>query len=323
MWIRFSRHIFASVLLLFLSLNVSAADKKIAYLLPDLRIPFWEIMWRGSQYHAQDLGFEIEVYSAQNSAKLELQNTVAAIRSGVDGIVLSPTNSSAAVTILGLAEQANIPVVISDIGTQGGQFVSYIESNNFDGAYKLGQVLAQTMMDNPRYQGTVGIIAIPQKRKNGQLRTEGFLRALSEADIKASDIRQQVDFSYEETYRFAKELIAKDDSIKALWLQGSDRYQAALDAIRDSGKQGEVLLVCFDAEPEFVDMIRKQELVAAGMQQPFLMGSQAVETLNQYWQGGTVKKIQQLEVLAVSAQNLDQLLPIIQRNVLGITSSSE
>ncbi|CUB04244.1 substrate-binding domain-containing protein [Marinomonas fungiae] len=317
MLIRFSVFI-ACILIGLFSLNASAADKKIAYLVSDLRIPFWNTMWRGAEFHALQLGYEIKAYSAQNSAKLELQNTVAALRSGVDGIILSPTNSSAAVTILGLAAQANIPVVISDIGTQGGEFVSYIESNNYDGAYQLGQALAQTMLSNSDYQGSVGIIAIPQQRKNGQLRTEGFLKALSEADIKTSDIRQQVDFSYTETYQFAQQLIVENPNMKALWLQGSDRYQAALDGVRDSGKEGEILLVCFDAEPEFVDMIRAKTLVAAAMQQPFLMGDKAVDTLRQYWQGISVPKIQQLDVLTVSAHNVEQLLPTIKHNVLGL-----
>ncbi|SBS30647.1 D-ribose-binding periplasmic protein precursor [Marinomonas aquimarina] len=323
MWYQVGKSVFASLLIALLSVNISAADKKIAYLVSDLRIPFWDIMWRGVQFEAQQLGYDIQVYSAQNSAKTELQNIVAASRSGVDGIVLSPTNSSAAVTVLDFAAQASIPVVIADIGTQGGEYLSYIESNNFDGAYQLGQVLAKAMTATPSHQGSVGIIAIPQQRKNGQLRTDGFLKALAEADIKASDIRQQVDFSYQETYRFTEQLIVENEDMKALWLQGSDRYQAALDAIRDMGKAGQILLICFDAEPEFSDMIRQQTLVAAGMQQPFLMGSRAVDTLHQYWQGEPVDKTQQLDVLAVSKQNLEQLLPTIQRNVLGILSSEE
>ena len=213
--------------------------------------------------------------------------------------------------------------MIADIGTQGGEFVSYIESNNFEGAYQLGQLLVQEMEGNSQYRGSVGIIAIPQNRKNGQLRTEGFLKALAEAGIKASDIRQQVDFSYEETYQFAQQLIDENSDMTALWLQGADRYQAVLDAINDSGKSGEILLVCFDAEPEFIEMIRDHSLVASGMQQPFLMGSKAVDTLQAYWQGLAVPKTQQLGVLTVSSQNLEMLLPTIQRNVLGIPLSSE
>ncbi len=46
-------------------------------------------------------------------------------------------------------------------------------------------------------EGTVGIIAIPQKRTNGKDRTLGFIQALDEESIKVSGIYQQVDFSYE------------------------------------------------------------------------------------------------------------------------------
>lgn len=73
-------------------------------------------------------------------------------------------------------------------------------------------------------------------------------------------------------------------------LQGSDRYQAALDAIKDSDKQGEILLLCFDAEPEFIDMLKAGSLVASGMQQPFMIGEIATETLHNHLVGKPVEK---------------------------------
>lgn len=296
-----------------------AEGKRFAYVVSDLRIPFWDIMWRGVQDQARAQGDQVFVLSADNSAKQELENMVQAIREKVDGIVLSPTNSSSAVTLLKLAEKADIPVVISDIGTQGGQFVSYIESDNVAGAYQLGQILANEFQQQ-QASGSVGIIAIPQTRQNGKLRTQGFLLALSEAGIPSAYIYQQSDFSYQETFDYSQALIRDYPDLKAIWLQGSDRYQAALDAIRQSGKEGEIMLICFDAEPEFVDMIAEGTLVGAGMQQPFLMGARAVSSLEQHLSGGNVPRVQQLEVLAVSGSNIDQLLPEIKRNVLGDTS---
>jgi ABC-type sugar transport system substrate-binding protein len=38
----------------------------------------------------------------------------------VDGILISPTDSSTAPSVLSLAEKANIPVVIADIGPASG-----------------------------------------------------------------------------------------------------------------------------------------------------------------------------------------------------------
>lgn len=299
--------------------DTTTSKPSLVYLVSDLRIPFWDIMWRGIKSRAEQLGYEVKVHSADNDAKLELQHTGQAIRDKVSGIIVSPTNSSAAVTILKLAKSAGIPVVISDIGTDGGDYVSYISSDNEGGAYALGKVLAAQMQKVGWNDGRVGVISIPQMRANGKARTAGFMRALDEAGIKGAGLRQQVTFSYQETYDFAKELIAANPDLRALWLQGSDRYQGALDAIRDSGKTGEILLITFDAEPEFLDMIPQGILVGAGMQQPYLMGERAVDAMDQHLNHQQVVKNQKLPVLAISTDNIAQELLTIRRNVLGLS----
>ena len=275
-------------------------------------------MWRGIEARSIKLGYEVISYSAENNAKKEIQSTINAIKDNVAGIIVSPTNSSACVTILKLAKSAGIPVVISDIGTDGGEYVSYISSDNEDGAYKIGKILAEKMHKLNWQDGRVGIIAIPQKRANGRARTAGFMQAMEEARIKGAGIRQQVTFSYQETYDHSKELIEKNADLRALFLQGSDRYQGALDAIADAGKKDDILLITFDAEPVFLDLIPKGVLVGAGMQQPFLMGEKAVDAMHNHLLEEPTDKNQQLPVLAISSENITQMLPTIRRNVLGI-----
>ncbi|MES9956254.1 MAG: substrate-binding domain-containing protein [Sedimenticola sp.] len=293
-------------------------DKKLAYIVSDIRIPFWDIMDRGVKSAARELGYSVQTYSAENSLKSELENVSKAINDKVDGIVVSPTNSSACVTILKLAKSAGIPVAISDIGTDGGEYVTYISSDNLDGAYKIGQVLVKKMRQVGWDDGRVGIVAIPQKRANGQARTAGFMRAMREAGIKGAGIEQQVDFSYKETYDLSTKIIKSAPDLRAIWLQGSDRYQGALDAIADAGKKDDILLISFDAEPEFLDMIPNGVLVGAAMQQPYLMGREAVISLDNHLHGKPVEMHKQLEILAISNENIEEMLPTIKRNVLGI-----
>lgn len=138
------RHLILMIVLLFPSW-VSASNPTLIYLVSDIRIPFWQIMWSGIEYKSLQLGYQPLVLSAENDAKTELANAIEAINLKPAGIIVSPTNSSAAVTILKMAEQANIPVVISDIGTESGQYVSYIESDNYSGAYQLGKILARSL----------------------------------------------------------------------------------------------------------------------------------------------------------------------------------
>lgn len=296
----------------------NSSQKHLAYIVSDIEIPFWKIMSRGIESKANTLGYEVSIFSANNLKKNELQNIVTAINKKVDGIIISPISSSTATTLLKLASNANIPVVISDIGADSGKYISYISSNNSEGAYNIGKILTRKMKELRWENGTVGIIAIPQKRDNGKARTAGFMKALAEAGIKSAGLLQQVDFSYQETYDYSKKLVQADPKLRAIWLQGSDKYQGALDAITDSHKKGEILLVCFDAEPEFIELIPNATLVGAAMQQPFLMGEEALKMMYYHLNKKRVEKNIQLPILAISADNIKANLPIIKRNVLGL-----
>ena len=212
------------ILLLSSLFSQNIPTKKLVYIVSDISIPFWEIMSKGIKEEASKVGYSIEVYSSNNSNKTEIENLVKAINNKVDGIVLSPINSSSVVFLLKLAKDANIPVVISDIGTDGGEYLSYISSDNEEGSYRLGKILTSKMKELEIENGTVGIISIPQERANGKARTKGFLKALDESNIKSTGIEQQVNFSYKETFDFSKKLIMNNPDMKALWLQGSDKY---------------------------------------------------------------------------------------------------
>ena len=317
---------FLLILIFLLNFSTSFADtlnkKKLAYIVSDTSIPFWDIMSRGIKNSAKNLSYEVEIFNSQNDLKTELEHTIKAINEKVSGIIISPNNSSSCATILKLAKKANIPVVIADIGTESGEYISYISSDNKNGAYDIGKILSTKIstlnIQNPK----VGIIAIPQKRLNGQERTAGFMKAMDEASIKATNIKQQITFSKEETYNFTKELINENPDLNAIWLQGSDKYKSALDAIYESGKKDKILLLTFDAEPEFLELIPNDTLVGSAMQQPFLIGEKAVENMDKYLNNRPIEKNYKLPVLAISKQNIDVNLTIIKRNVFGIDSKN-
>jgi len=294
------------------------SNKKIAYIVSDTTIPYWDIMSRGIKNSAENLGYEVEIYNSFNDPKTELENTIKAINESVSAIIVSPNNSSSCSTILKLSKKANIPVIISDIGADSGEYLSYISSDNKKGAYDIGKVLAEKIsnlkIENPK----VAIISIPQKRLNGQERTSGFIKAMNESAIKNTNLKQQVTFSKEETYNFTKELLNENSDLTAIWLQGSDKYQGALDAIYESGKKDKVLLLTFDAEPEFLELITNNTLVASAMQQPFLMGEKAVIFLDKYFNNEEIQKDYKLPVLAISKENIKDNLTLIKRNVFGI-----
>ena len=312
------------LLLFFISNLYSNQQKKLAYIVSDINIPFWQIISKGIKDKSNELGYEIHIYSSNNLKKNELENLASAISLKIDGLIISPINSSTASTLLEIAKMNKIPTIVADIGSDSQNYLSFISSDNKKGAYELGKILSKYMKSlSWNKEGTVGIIAIPQKRLNGKDRTIGFIQALEEDNIKVSGMYQQVDFSYEETYNYSKKLIDENENLRAIWLQGSDKYKGALDAIKKANKQNEIALICFDAEPEFLEMIQNGDLVASAMQQPYIIGQEAVVTLNNYFNNKEVKKEQKMEILSISKENIDDKLKIIKLNVLGIKSDEK
>lgn len=312
------------LLLFFISNLYSNQQKKLAYIVSDINIPFWQIISKGIKDKSNELGYEIHIYSSNNLKKNELENLASAISLKIDGLIISPINSSTASTLLEIAKMNKIPTIVADIGSDSQDYLSFISSDNKKGAYELGKILSKYMKSlSWNKEGTVGIIAIPQKRLNGKDRTIGFIQALEEDNIKVSGMYQQVDFSYEETYNYSKKLIDENKNLRAIWLQGSDKYKGALDAIKKANKQNEIALICFDAEPEFLEMIQNGDLVASAMQQPYIIGQEAVVTLNNYFNNKEVKKEQKMEILSISKENIDDQLKIIKLNVLGIKSDEK
>ncbi|MGJ0313234.1 substrate-binding domain-containing protein [Aliarcobacter cryaerophilus] len=312
------------LLLFFISNLYSNQQKKLAYIVSDINIPFWQIISKGIKDKSNELGYEIHIYSSNNLKKNELENLASAISLKIDGLIISPINSSTASTLLEIAKMNKIPTIVADIGSDSQDYLSFISSDNKKGAYELGKILSKYMKSlSWNKEGTVGIIAIPQKRLNGKDRTIGFIQALEEDNIKVSGMYQQVDFSYEETYNYSKKLIDENKNLRAIWLQGSDKYKGALDAIKKVNKQNEIALICFDAEPEFLEMIQNGDLVASAMQQPYIIGQEAVVTLNNYFNNKEVKKEQKMEILSISKENIDDKLKIIKLNVLGIKSDEK
>lgn len=296
-----------------------AAGKEIVYITPGLDLPFWRAVSKGVESAAKDKGFAFQALDSHNSAQTQLQNAQDAIARNVAGIVISPTDSSTAPSVLSIAKRANIPVVIADIGTNSGDYVAYVASNNYEGAHGVGLGLAAALKKKGWQGGTVGIVGISQARKNGQARTKGFLDGLKEGGFtgKVAEIMQMQSYTTDETYKFTQDLQTANPEMRGLFIQTDQPTLGALRAIKAARRTGEVLVAAFDGIPEFVDLLKSGEVVVTGMQQPFLMGSTAGDALIGALNGTAPEKEIVVPILAVTSETIDAQLPTIKKTVFG------
>lgn len=297
---------------------LAAQEREIVYLTPGLDLAFWRYLSKGVESVAVEAGYGFQALDSTNDPQVQLQNAQDAIARGVAGIVLSPTDSSTAPAVLALAQDASIPVVIADIGTDSGEYVSFVISDNYDGAYGVGEALAAAMTEAGSAGGEVGIVAISQARLNGQARTKGFLDAMAAAGITGdAGLQQMQAYTADETFRFTQDMLTSNPGMTGMFVQTDGPTLGALQAIKAARMDGEVLVGAFDGIPEFVPLLQSGELVVSGMQQPHLMGQTAAEALVAHLDGQAPEKEILVPIVIVTSANIDEMLPTITETVFA------
>lgn len=295
-----------------------AAEKSIVYITAKLDLPFWGTIGKGVSSVAQAGGYAFRSMDSQLSAAIQLQNAREAIAQGVAGIVLSPVDSQSAPQVLELARKAGVPVVIADIGTNGGQYVSYVKSDNYRGAYDVGTAVAAVLKEKGWQGQPFAMVTISLARKNGQDRTNGFRDAMKDAGItNEGGLRQMRDYSAEETSGFVSSILAETPNVRSIFIETDQPTMGALQTIKAARRQGELVIGSFDAMPEVSALLKSGPLVAVGMQQPYLMGVKAGEALASSLQGVAPAKQILVPILVATSKNIDRLMPIANRTVFG------
>ncbi len=291
---------------------------EIVYMTPGLDLAFWRYVSEGVRSVAEESGYGFAALDSTNDPQTQLQNAQDAIARGVAGIVLSPTDSSTAPAVLDLAAQAGIPVVIADIGTDSGEYVSVIGSNNYEGAFGVGEALAAAMSGAGKTDATVGIVGISQARLNGQARTKGFKDAMAEGGVAGeAGLQQMQAYTADETFRFTQDMITANPDMGGMFVQTDGPTLGALRAIKAARMDGDVMVAAFDGIPEFVPLLQSGELVVSGMQQPYLMGVRSAEAMIEHLGGGTPETEITVPILIVTSDNIEEMLPVITETVFA------
>jgi ribose transport system substrate-binding protein len=295
-----------------------AENKEIVYLTPGLDLPFWRYLSKGIEAEAKKEGYSYTALDSHNSAETQLKNAQDAIARGVAGIAISPTDSSTAPSVLALAARAKIPVVVADIGTNSGDYVSFVISDNKEGAHGVGVALAEALKEKGWTDGSIGLITISQARKNGQARTGGFRDAMKEAGItKEAGLQQMQSYTADETFKFTQDMLTANPNMRGMFIQTDQPTLGALRAIKAAHREGTLLVAAFDGIPDFVDLLKKGEIVASGMQQPYLMGVKSGEALVTALKGGKPEKEILVPIVIATSKNIDQILPTIKQTVFA------
>lgn len=295
----------------------NANEKQLVYISAGIEAPFWRYVSKGAEAAAAAHNYRFNVLDSRNNAQSQLQNAQDAIVKGASGIVLSPTDSSTAPAVLDLASRANIPLSFAGIGTASGEYTTFVTSDDEAGAFAVGQEMAKTLKSKGWEKSEIGLIQISQARQNGIKRTNGFVKAITQAGHKIVARNEMQLYTADETYRFVQDMLTAHPGLRGIFIQTDTPTLGAVRAVGSMRRSSDTLIAAFDGTPEFIPLIKDGSILASGMQQPFLMGKQAAESVIAKIEGKEPEKEVVLPILIITAQNIDEQLPLLSENVFA------
>ncbi len=203
-----------------------------------------------------ELGGNVEVRIADNDAEKQLNQAKELLTNGVDVLVVVPVDQFAASNIVNIAHENNVKVISYDRLIKNCRLDYYVSTDNVE----IGKLQAD-YLTKIKPTGNYALIGGAMSDNNSQFLYIGQMNVLQplveKGDIKI--VYKQFTNAWEEDegYEHTMKILAQNNQIDAI-IAGNDAIAlGALRALKETGKEGQVLVAGMDA-----DLKNLQEIVA-------------------------------------------------------------
>lgn len=264
------------------SVETKEGGYKIGVSLSTLNNPFFVSIREGIEEKAKEEGAEVVISDAQNDSSVQSNQIEDLITQKVDLIIINPVDSTAISSSVQKANEANIPVICVDRGSEDGEVLSLVASNNVEGGKMAGEFILEKVGENAEVIQLEGIPGASSTRERGQ----GFEEATKDKiNLVAS---QPANFDRAEGLTVMENLLQAQPDVKAVFCQNDEMALGASEAIKASGK--DIVIVGFDGNDDAVEAVKNGDLAATVAQQPKEMGKLAMENAINHLKGETIEE---------------------------------
>lgn len=242
-------------------------EERYIFIASNINLPYWQEAQAGLLDAAKQMGVKAEFDGPEKfDPKEELSAFQKAMESKPAGIMVSASRPELFHDAINAAIAVGIPVIAVDSDAPDTKRVLFVGTDNF----RAGQESAKRMAQILQGKGQIAVILIPDQQN-----IDERMRGVTEALKKFPEIKivQTIDDSGDP--RVANDSISnllhgktKIDGIISLEASGGE---GAAEAVHREDKDGKVLIVAFDKDPETLDWIEKGVITATVTQKPYVM----------------------------------------------------
>ncbi|MDQ0874421.1 ribose transport system substrate-binding protein [Paenibacillus sp. V4I3] len=285
-----------------------AASKEITigFVVKTMDNPYFQLMNKGAQKAADELGVKLVWKAGQNSTDVAAQLNIVQdlIQQHVSAIVIAPIGPEAIVPAIDKANGNGIPVVIVDTRASGGKIVSFIGYENLSTAADMGKFVVDALLG----KGEVGILEGSRGQSTTEERLQGYHKSLDkEPGIKVV-ASQTANYSQDQGFTVTQNMIQAHPDIDFIIGSNDEMALGAIRAIQNAGKSEKIRVVGFNATPLALQAVKKGEMLATISNHPDKEGYNSVKTALEAVKGNAVEATQMVTTEIVTAKNVDEFL---------------
>lgn len=277
----------------------AAKDLKLGVSISTTNNPYFVAMKDGIDKYAGSKKVSVKVADAQDDAARQADDIQNFVSQNVDAILINPVDSKAIVTSIKAANKANIPVVLIDRGSEGGDVLTTVASDNVEAGKMAADFIVKSLGEKAKAFELSGVPGASATVDRGN----GFGKVAKEKlEVLSS---QSANFDRAKALNTAQNMIQGHKDVQVIFAQNDEMALGAAQAVKSAGLK-DIVIVGIDGEPDAHAAIKKGELTATIAQQPAKMGEIAIQAAIDHYQGKKVPEKTVSPIYLVTKDNVDK-----------------
>jgi ribose transport system substrate-binding protein len=264
--------------------------------------PFWAAVEKGATEAGKSLGVQVTVLAppAESDVPSQISQIEDAVAKGVDGIAIAPTDPAALAPVLQKAIDAGVKVVFIDTKGQN-EGVTFIGTNNEAGAKLAADYMCKTLKSGDKVAILQGIIT----QSTGKARADGAHAGLSGCGLNIV-AETPAEWDKAKGQAAMEDILTKNPDLKGVFGSNDNMALGAVEAIKNAGMNGKIVVVGFDANPDAAAAILAGDMNASVAQAPANIGKLGVENVVKLIQGQQIDATIDTGTELVTKDNADK-----------------
>jgi ABC-type sugar transport system substrate-binding protein len=281
----------------------------------NLAFPYVAALQKAAQAACKALGVKCIETDAFNDTEKELKNVESMLAQGISCLAFEAASLKASSASIVAANKKGVPVVQFNGKAEGGEWVTFVGSEQPESGVQLGVYLAglYKKLGKPKLRG------VYLRGVAGQItdiaRNDGLKNRLKAENLldKISFVEQYADYDRGKGQSVTESILTRDKTYDFIVANNDDMILGALQVVRQFKLTGKVHLAGVDGLPEALAAIQKGELDATVFQDPEGQGGGGIWGCYLHLSGVKLPKDILIPFKLVTTTNVTQFMAIAKR----------